>query len=109
MFKLAKTITLDWPVRVSAPTNGGSVENHEFTGRFKILPNSEYQELMKTAKSDAEVIKQFLIGWEGLTDEDGNALDFDPAIIDELCEYPFIRNAIFRAYSEACAGAAVKN
>lgn len=109
MFKLTKSIILDWPVRVSAPTNGGNVESHEFTGKFKILPNSKFQELLSKAKNDAEVISEILVGWEGLTDENGNALDYDPAIIVELCEYPFIRNAIFRSYGEASAGAAVKN
>lgn len=110
MFKLVKQLkNIQWPVEVSEPINGGKTEKHEFTGVFNILPQSEYEKRLKTAKNDAELIKGFLVGWEGLADENGELLPFSAEVIDELAQYPYIRNGILRAYGEAAAGAPVKN
>ncbi|QPG06561.1 hypothetical protein IT774_05150 [Salinimonas marina] len=110
MFKMVKTINrLEWPVKVQVPADGGKTDTHEFTAVFKLLPQAEYDKLLRTAEDDAAMLGELVQGWHGLTDEAGEELEYSLDVIKELCQYPFIRTAIFRAYGEAASGVASKN
>lgn len=109
-FKLVKQLKkVEWPVRIKVPTDGGKTEEHEFTGVFKLLPQTEYDENTKSKKSDAEFIGEILVGCKGLLDDDGEEIEFSPEVVAQLCEYPFTRIAIFKAYNEIVTGIEVKN
>lgn len=109
-FKLVKQLKkVEWPVRVNVPVDGGKTEEKEFTGIFKLLPQAEYDANAKTKKSDADFISEILVGWKGLLDDDDKEIEFSPDVIRQLCEYPFTRIAIFKAYNEVVTGIEVKN
>ena len=98
-----------WPVAVSQPIDGGKVEQHEFTAVFKPMSQRDYDQAIKKGESDAQFIRSFLVGWEGLQDEDGNDIPFKPDFIDELMQFPFVRTGIIRAYQQMVSGIAAKN
>lgn len=108
-FKLAKEITLSWPVRVNVPGDGGKVTRHTFDARFKILDQREYDLALNTSIKDEEFIGKFLVGWDGLLDDDGEAIEFSADMVNELCKYPFVRLALIEAYNNAATGAIAKN
>lgn len=109
-FKLVKELKkVEWPVRIKMPTDGGKTEDHEFTGVFKLLPQTEFDNNAKNNKSDADFISKILIGCKGLLDDDGEEIEFSQEVVEKLCEYPFTRIAIFKAYNEIVTGAEVKN
>ncbi|AFT79036.1 hypothetical protein AMBLS11_12315 [Alteromonas macleodii str. 'Black Sea 11'] len=110
MFKLVKQIErLEWPVKVVAPAPGGKTETHTFTAFFKILPQKEYDKALREAKSDSAFVAKFLTGWEGVNDHNDEPLAFSKKALNDMCEFPFVRTAIIKAYNEAASGAAVKN
>lgn len=109
-FKLVKQLkTVEWPVKVKVPADGGKTVEQEFTGIFKVLPQSEYDAKIKNTQSDAKFIGEILVGAKGLLDDDGNEVEVNDDVIGQLCEFAFTRLAIFRAYNELVTGVETKN
>ncbi len=109
-FVLTKQIkTISWPVKVSIPANGGSVETHEFTGHLKLLPQAEVDKLITSRTPDFEAISKILVDWEGVQDDDGEEVKFTKARLKSACELPNFRAAVVRAYVNAISGIPEKN
>jgi hypothetical protein len=109
-FKITKQLSkVAWPILVKQPIDGGNTAEHEFIGHFKLLKQDEYDTLAKESTSDVEFIKEFLIGWEGITDDNDKPIKFSAAKLREVAGLPFVRIAIIRAYNQAVMGAPVKN
>ncbi len=109
-FVLTKKIKeVDWLVTVNVPVDGGKTEDHEFTARFKLLSDDDYNKAVQEAASDTDLISKILIGWEGLIDDDGKAVKYSKKTLKDLCKFPFVRNSIVRAYTQAIQGIAAKN
>jgi len=70
--------TVQWPVSVHMPANGGTFAAHRFTGTFRVLPEEDYlalfplrsEEEMKSRKvmdvlsENAEVLPRVLVAWD---------------------------------------------
>ena len=70
---------------------------------------------MRSAETAAEVariefdqIAAVVRDWSDVVDESGDALSFDPEVLEAACQYGWFRDGIVRAYGEAMAGAAAR-
>ena len=109
MFKIAKNRRIKWPVVISVPQDGGAVQKQKITAEFDILPASAVDQLMQEARSgdqDAALLFEVLVGWDDVSSEDGQPLDFSPEACKELVDISYARNALLRAYFEAASGSA---
>lgn len=105
-FKLHKgPIIAEAKVTVNHPTDGET----SFTGKFKILKHDEYQNLLKVKKDDMEMIKAIMVGWSDVSNQEDKDLPFSDEALVSICEYPFVRTGIMRAYSELHLGFSTKN
>lgn len=101
-FKLAKNpIKSDATVSVSVP---GYKKPQEFTAKFLIMKHEDYRERTEKRSDDLELLKEVVVGWDGVEDESGNDIPFSEEALVELCEYTFVRTALLRAYNELMFG-----
>lgn len=112
MFKIEKPKEITWPVTVSAPRDGGNTTKAVFTGKFKLLPNAEFNAIYQNGGNDEDLIRNVLTGWgNDLCDVEGNPMEFNNEMLDQVIAIPYVRNAIIAAYLELSQGkkAAAKN
>ncbi|MGA0100301.1 MAG: hypothetical protein ACO3LM_12575, partial [Steroidobacteraceae bacterium] len=69
-----KVKTFKWPVSIEEPADGGTFETTTFDAIFKRLGRSEFLKLSE--KSEFDLLKAVLTGWDGIEDENGKALPF---------------------------------
>lgn len=92
-------------VKVRIPAEGGHVDA-SFTARFRALAVSEADQFNRTTSAGlADYLRAILIGWDGVTDEDGAAISFSDAARDRLIDIPFIQIPVLEAYNAAMLGA----
>ena len=103
-FKFVKKLSIQWPVEVLVPADGGTTEKQEFTARFHILDETTFMKNADAAKDDKEFISGFLIGWSDLADEEGNEIPFSDDMRDQLVSQSYIKVAILKAYKKATNG-----
>lgn len=102
--KIIRNPTFTAPVKVMVPSDGGQREQ-QFTVQFRALTLTEQNNFdTSTSAGTSEFLHDIVVGWEGLTDEDGAAFDFAPANLGMLIDLPYIRYALYRAYSDATSG-----
>lgn len=100
-FKLKTApITAEATITVHHPADGEIT----FTGKFQILKQSQYQTLVQGKKDDFQIIREVMIGWSGVTDEEGRDKPFTSDALSELCAYSFVRTGIMRAYTDLHVG-----
>lgn len=110
MFKLNLTKTFRWPVKVSIPKDGGGFETGTFDAVFKRLTRTE-NEAMSAAIADGtlpgiDATRQVLVGWTGVTEDDGADVPYSETNRDHLLNIPGVALAIFSVFTEANSGAA---
>lgn len=106
MFRILNHNTpIVWPVKVSVPVDGGDAKVFEFNAHFRLLPLSEATE----QSADQEFLARVLVGWDGVQDEAGNALEFSDEARTKLCDISYAKAGILAAYFECSAGSARKN
>jgi len=108
MFVLKKQNDVLWPCTVSYPVDGGVFKEEKISIRIKLLPAKGFQALIKQA-DDGLFIRDILLGWEGVADDDGKALEFSEQTRDALAQVPYFVRAVINAYAEASVGALAKN
>lgn len=106
-FNFKRNNVIKWPVIFAVPADGGSLQELVITAHFKLVTKVQFTEL--AAKGDADLLKAVFVGWDGIGDENGDALPFAEADRDELIGYPFIESALTSAYVKAYLGGAAKN
>jgi hypothetical protein len=58
----------------------------KFTGHIRLVKTDELQQLTITGASDAQTVRELLLGWEGFQD-DGQDVPFSSETLNELLEY----------------------
>lgn len=104
LFVIDRAPTIKWPVIVRIPVDGGEFASYQFSGVFKHFSEDEYDAIMRTnqiavkdkddgikpipgqtradvLRENAELIPKVLVGWDGIRDASGAAVEFT---IDEL-------------------------
>ncbi len=105
MFKIEKQKEIFWPVTVSAPRDGGSTTKATFTGRFRVMPSTEFSAIYSNGGTDEDLIRNVLTGWnDDLCDESGSPLAFNDENLNMIVSIPYIRAAIVAAYLELSIG-----
>lgn len=105
MFKVVKNPTFTATVKVSAPTEGGVVSS-SFTARFKALSISDTEAFnLLTTEGTLNYLRAILIGWDGVADEEGEAISFNDAARDQLLDLAYVRVGILNTYNAAMMGA----
>ena len=109
-FVRKKNKTFKWPVVVREPseTDAGVYEENEFIAIFKRLKVSEYQDAAEN-KTEFEMLKMMLVGWEDMKEEDGQDIPFTDVNIKDLMEDADWIKAVSSAYTESLIGEKVKN
>ena len=106
MFKL---VPLDkpvkWPVKVNIPRDGGQTQNASFIAHFLVLRQDELADIQNEA--DFEWAKRVIVGWETVSDEDGNELPFSEEALERLIGITYVREAVQQAYYNCINGRAV--
>lgn len=107
------------------PADGGKREKVSFTAVFKRLSQSrineiqvEVQRRVKSTEageelqggiSDVSLADEILMGWDEVTDGDGEAVPFTKAAKAQLLEVPMLASAIIEAYFESLVEQKRKN
>ncbi|MCK5296138.1 MAG: hypothetical protein KAJ75_04545, partial [Alphaproteobacteria bacterium] len=89
-----------WPVKVTVPVDGGRHHEQTFTAKFKILDHDKIESL-DIAAIDDELLKESVVGFEGITDADGLEVPYSDENKALILNIVFVRLALMQAYSEA--------
>ena len=114
MFVLKQTASYTWPVPLLIPVNGGRREKHSFDAEFKRLPQTRIDEIIRLARmidagkgepedeqTMAKIPCEIVIGWSGITDDNGKEVPFSEAALSQLLEIPTIAGQIIKAWFES--------
>lgn len=105
MFRIAKQTTVDWPVTVNIPRDGGTTVKATFTARFEVIGQSEADEIIYGgADGVRDLLKRVLVGWKGVADEGGTETEFSEEARGALLDIVYARAALFEAYGRAANG-----
>jgi hypothetical protein len=126
----SKDKTINWPVKVDIPADGGKINKFEFTGTFKLLDDDEKEALAAEAKQNeadandsdepdnawkegvADRILSRMVGWKQVVDESKNPIDLNRVTLLGILRSPHgmsILAGINRAMREITFGAREKN
>ena len=117
-FVLKQSDTYIWPVTFDLPVDGGRHEKQTFDGEFKRLPQSkigpmvaELTKLEDLGDLDrlTEIASDVLVGWSGVTGDDGKEIPYSQKALEQLLEGPFLAVAVLKAYMDSIKGAKRKN
>lgn len=112
MFKIAQTATYTWPVSVEFPTDGGRNEKASFDVEYKRLSQTRLNEIRDSIEkgtiTDADLAREAITGWSGITDADG-PVPYSETARDQLLDIPMVASAIVMALFSSIAGAKRKN
>lgn len=86
MFKIALSPTYTVKVIVETPSANGKTDKSDFMAEFKRCNIDELDELRKLPQRD--VIREVLVGWSGLVDEENQAVPFNAATRDAVLAIP---------------------
>ena len=116
-FKLSTASSYPWPV---AGELAGT--RYSFTGQFAFLDQERIDYLLVASAKRAALLKrgeddpdlagvtaraiaaEVLVGWSGVTDDDGEPIEFTAAAADKFLRIQGVANAITEAWGESLEG-----
>lgn len=107
MFKIEEDYRYDWPVTVKKPVDGGTFQEHVFTARFRMIDEERAAELAN--ESATALLREIVVGFEGVFGADDKALAFTAENRDRLLQVPYVRLALVEAYYGSQRGIGRKN
>ena len=118
MLKLADPAAA-YEVKVDVPVPqpaGGSVPA-SYRGWFRIPPRSRILQMSSRTEArdtgqrtdDADLIREYIVGWQDLEDHQGRTLDFSREVLEQLLDLPYWTAATARAFMFWVLGAHEKN
>ncbi|MDQ5910078.1 MAG: hypothetical protein QG599_2173 [Pseudomonadota bacterium] len=122
MFAIVKKPTYSWTVEVQTPdpAKPGKWKAHTFIGHFKKLADQAFRDALERLtdqqldpaeryQRENEFIENVLIGWDGLTDEDGTPLPFNAETLAAVLDITEVRAGLFDAAFSSRRKASAKN
>ena len=108
-FVRKKTKVYPWPVEIKTPseTKIGEFETSEFVGKFKRLSRSELNSF--DDETEFQALEKVLVGWEGLTEEDGTPIQFSKTVLKEFAEDTDFVAGVLDAFKKFYSNAQVGN
>lgn len=98
-----KVKTFKWPVSIEEPSDGGLFETNTFDATFKRVGRADFVKL--SDKSEFDLLKAVLTGWDGIEDENGKAVPFSVEAMRELSDDPYWIRGVLKAYTDTFEGA----
>ena len=98
-----KVKTFKWPINVQEPIDGGTFDTSTFDATFKRVGRAEFAKL--SDKSEFELLKAVLVGWDGIDDEAGKPVPYSLEAAKELSDDHYWIRGVLRAYTETFDGA----
>jgi len=112
-FVLKQDDRFTWPISFDVPVDGGRHQRQTFDGEFVRLSQSRLRELGEAIQteeaSDQDIAREVLVGWAGITDDDGEEVPFSKAALERLLDIPMLATAIVTTYFKSLQGAKAKN
>lgn len=112
-FVLSKAESYSWPVSFDLPVDGGRHEAQTFDVQFKRMPQRWIADISKKMDADevnsSDVARELVIGWSGITGDDGKDVPFSQKALDQLLDVPTVAVAIVTAFFRSITGAKEKN
>jgi len=113
MFKLDLSPTYKYPVNLELVDADGRPVKRSFEASFARLDQTEIDELLDGARAgevkDLQICERVLVGWSGIQDGDGNAIEFSPEARARLLNVHPVRPSVVVAWMESLNGAKRKN
>lgn len=113
MFKIATSQTYFFPVAVELPGDNGKTSKVTFDAEFRRLTQTQLEDFTGRVKdgslTDDAFVREVLVGWKGVQDEDGNDLPFSEGNRDMLMDIYPVRSSVIKAFFESISGARAKN
>lgn len=113
MFVISQKSTYTWPVSVEFPIDGGKTDKQTFDGEFKRLTQTRINEIREAIEkgetTDTDLAREVLVGWEGVTDGNGDALPFTERSRDQLLDIPLVAAAVVISWLGSLSGIKRKN
>lgn len=105
MFKLLQNPEFTHTVKVQTPVNGGH-ETQTFQARFRVIGITDSdQHNTLTAEGTKVYLREIFVGWDGVTDDQGEPVLFNDQTRDQMIDVPFVRVALLETYNSAMMGA----
>ena len=112
-FVLKQADTYKWPVSHDMPVDGGKHARYTFEAEFKRITQTRIREIDEQIKNNTideiEFLKEVLLGWDGINDEDGNPIKFSQKALAQVIDVPMLATSISKAFFDSIAGAKRKN
>lgn len=112
-FKLKFTDTYTAPVTVEIPGNNGRFEKQTFSVEFKRFNRTKLADIVRAAydrsRDDREIVDEILVGWSGITDENGDDLEYTKDNADRVFEVVQVLPAIVQTFFATITKAKEKN
>lgn len=113
VFKAAEAErVVSWTVRIAVPIGPGKVEDQEIVARYRLVPDDRMADVVKTnvlgLSGDLAQLKECLVGFEDLKDENGNSVP-DEKSVPLMLSLPYAVRALARGYWEMVQGRLSKN
>lgn len=107
---LDEQVTVDWPVTINVPKDGGTVKSFKVTVRFQLLDSRKLRGVDADAPAKP-TLREHVKGWgdEFVVKGTGEPLPFTADNLDALLAKPYIQRAFTIGLIEASSGAAAKN
>lgn len=91
-----------WPVSVRLPDAGGHT-THKLHARFRLLPESRREELVKEG-GDVAVLRAALVALDGVNGPDGKPFPNTPEALEAALNHLPLRQGLIEAYVAAAFG-----
>lgn len=101
-----KRIVKEWPAILKVSGDKGQVTEHEISVDLELIPEDEWIALFR--KNPQTAFDRVLLGWHGISDEDGEPMDATPDNRAALYQWQPFSLAIVNAYLRAASGDAAR-
>lgn len=108
--RLALSNTYSWPVSVEIPVDG-RLQKETFNGEFLRVSTTRFEQMLEALRqgelNDRQIAEEVLVGWSGISDEQGQPVPFSTGQRTQLLEVPGILRGVVSAFIDSTTGKAV--
>ena len=93
-----KKKTFKWPVVVREPsdTKIGEYDENYFVGIINRLDRDQYEKTL-SLNDEFKMLKQMIVGWEDVNDENGNPIEFNDRNLKDLQQDTYWLTAVVKS------------
>ncbi len=103
-FKFVPVNTLKKVIKVEIPGDFGKATKADFEATFKRLPVSQARDLIKQIQEKSadedKVLRDSVVDIEGVTDGEGNEVEYSSELLSQLLEESYIRGPLLAGFMD---------